>query len=91
MSRKHTTITVDLSKTVGQSSAIEANGGPLFEIRVTCPVTVLPAAKDGSYQESPGFGKVTSDGRVKGHTVLFTAESIVHDAPGAVLHAERVA
>lgn len=72
-----TIVTVDLSKTVGQESAIEANGGPIFQIRVTHPVRVLPPANDGTYQEVNGFGKVVSGGPVNGHSVLYTGESVV--------------
>jgi hypothetical protein len=72
-----TTLTVDLSKTIGQDSAIQANGGPLFSIRVTCPAQALPAAKDGSSNNIPGFGRVVSAGPVKGYEVLYTLESVV--------------
>ena len=70
-------LTVDLSKTAGQSSAIEANGGPLFRIRVTCPAVALPAAKDGSSNDIPGFGRVVCEGPVKGYEVLYTLESVI--------------
>jgi len=72
-----TTLIVDLSKTIGQDSAIQANGGPLFSIRVTCPAQALPAAKDGSSNNIPGFGRVVSAGPVKGYEVLYTLESVV--------------
>ena len=72
-----TTLTVDLSKTIGQDSAIQANGGPLFSIRVTGPAQALPAAKDGSSNNIPGFGRVVSAGPVKGYEVLYTLESVV--------------
>lgn len=72
-----TTLIVDLSKTVGQESAIAANGGPVFRIRVTCPAVALPPAKDGSSNDIPGFGRVLSVGPVKGYEVLYTLESVV--------------
>ena len=72
-----TTLTVDLSKTIGQDSAIQANGGPLFSIRVTFPAQAMPAAKDGSSNNIPGFGRVVSAGPVKGYEVLYTLESVV--------------
>jgi len=75
---KGTTITVDLSKTIGQESAIKANGGPLFSIRVTCPAQATPNLTDGTPQASmPGFGRVTCAGPVKGYEVLYTLESVV--------------
>ena len=68
-----TTLTVDLSKTIGQEPAIEANGGPLFRIRVTCPaVPGIPGKTD-----IPGFGIVVCDGPVKGYEVLYTSEAVV--------------
>lgn len=70
------TITVDLSKTIGQESAIAANGGPLFRIRVTCPAQPLPTTKAGEAQSIPGFGRVVCEGPVKGHEVLYTLESV---------------
>ena len=70
-------ITVDLSKTVGQESAISANGGPLFSIRVTCPAVALAPTKAGSLQSIPGFGRVVCAGPVKGYEVLYTLESVV--------------
>jgi hypothetical protein len=72
-----TTLTVDLSKTVGQSSAIEANGSPLFSIRVTHPARQLPPTKAGEPQSIPGFGRVVSAGPVKGYEVLYTLDSVV--------------
>lgn len=74
---KGTTITVDLSKTIGQESAILANGGPLFSIRVTCPARKMPPAADGSSNDLNGFGRVTCAGPVKGYEVLYTLESVV--------------
>ena len=65
------TITVDLSKTIGQESAIKANGSPIFDIEVT-----LPAVKD-ELNPIAGFGRVVSAGPVKGYEVLFTADAIV--------------
>ena len=38
-------IKVDLSKTVGQESAIEANGSPVFEVKVTHPARPLPPTR----------------------------------------------
>ena len=72
-----TTLTVDLSKTIGQDSAIEANGGPLFRIRVTCPAQALPVAKDGSSNDIPSFGQVVCESPVRGYEVLYTLESVV--------------
>ena len=66
-------ITVDISNTVGQSSAIEANGGPVFQIRVTQPAVPGIVGKT----DIPGFGKVVSGGPVDGHEVLYTAESVI--------------
>ena len=72
-----TILTVDLSATIGQESAIEANGSPIFQIRVTCPAQAMPAAKDGSSNDIPGFGRVVSAGPVKGYEVLYTVASVV--------------
>lgn len=71
------TITVDLSKTIGQESAIHANGGPLFLIRVTCPARELSPTKAGVAQSIPGFGRVVCSGPVKGYEVLYTLDSVV--------------
>ena len=69
-------IKVDLSKTVGQESAIEANGSPVLEVKVTHPARPLPPTKAGEPQEINGFGRVLS-GPVKGHSVLYTLASVV--------------
>lgn len=69
-------ITVDLSKTIGQESAIAANGSPVFEIAVTWSLEILPPAHDGTYQESAGFGRVVSGGPVNGYEVLYTGASV---------------
>lgn len=62
-------ITVDLTGTeAANASAIAANGGPLFRIRVTCSAD--PAGR------FHGFGKVVCEGPVKGHEVLYTLESV---------------
>lgn len=71
-------ITVNISNTIGQSSAIEANGGPLFEIEVTVPAVSYPPAKDGSSNNVAGFGRVVSGGPVNGHEICYKAESVVH-------------
>ena len=70
-------IAVDLSETIGQSSAIAANGSPIFVIEVTWPLEILPPANDGTYQESAGFGRVISGGPVNGYEVLYTGASVV--------------
>jgi hypothetical protein len=69
-------LTVNLSDTVGQASAIAANGGPVFTIKVTSPARELPPTKAGVPQDVPGFGRVTS-GPVKGYEVLYTIRSVV--------------
>lgn len=76
MPTTRSTIKVDLTKTVGQESAIEANGSPVFEIRVTHPARPLPPTLAGEAQEINGFGRVTS-GPVKGYSVLYTLASVV--------------
>ena len=53
-------IEVDLTSTAGQESAIEANGSPVFRVKVT-----QPDEYDGG-----GYAKPL-DGPVKGHTVFF--------------------
>lgn len=69
--KKSQIVKVDLSHTIGQESAIEANGSSIFEIKVTVPLLDL-----GS-EIIPGFGRVVSAGPVNGHEVLFTAEAVV--------------
>lgn len=69
--KKSQIVKVDLSHTIGQESAIEANGSSIFEIRVTVPVVAVGA------EFIPGFGRVVSDGPVNGYEVLFTAEAVV--------------
>ena len=69
-------IKVDLSKTVGQESAIEANGSPVFEVKVTHPARPLPPTKAGEPQEINGFGRVVSGGPVQGYEVLYTLASV---------------
>ena len=69
-------ITVDLSRTVGQDSAIEANGSPFFTIRVTTPVVVLPPTTAGEPQSVPGFGKPVA-GPVARYDVVYTLDSVV--------------
>ena len=64
------TITVNLAGTeAANASAIKANGGPLFRIRITCQAD--PAGR------FHGFGKVVCEGPVKGYEVLYTLESVV--------------
>lgn len=70
------TITINISNTVGQESAIEANGSPIFQVKVTCPARALPPTLAGEPQEINGFGRVTS-GPVKGHEVLYKLASVV--------------
>ena len=70
-------IVVNLTHTKGQASAIAANGGPIFTIKVTSPVTILAPTKDGAQQSVPGFGRVISTGPVKGYDVLYTLESVL--------------
>lgn len=65
-------VRVDLSHTIGQESAIEANGSSIFEIEITVPVRIL----DDGYAV-PGFGRVVSDGPVAGYEVLYTAEAVI--------------
>ncbi len=67
---QHTAIlTVDIADTVGQSSAIAANRGSIFTIRVTQPVDASGC----------GFGRVISGGPVNGHEILFKATSVVSE------------
>ncbi len=70
------TITVNIANTVGQESAIKANGGPVFTVKVTCPARALPPTHAGEAQEINGFGRVTS-GPVKGHEVLYKLASVI--------------
>lgn len=70
-------IVVNLTHTKGQASAIAANGGPTFTIKVTSPVTILAPTKDGAQQSVPGFGRVISAGPVKGYEVLYTLDSVL--------------
>lgn len=69
-------ITVDITDTVGQASAIEANGSPVFTIRVTAPASIHSYAKDGSANEICGFGRVVG-GPVNGHEILYRVSSVV--------------
>jgi hypothetical protein len=70
-------ITVNISATIGQDSAIRANGSPVFTIRVTSPARALPPMNDGTPQDVPGFGRVISGGPVNGHEILYTLSSVV--------------
>lgn len=66
---------IDLSKTIGQESALAALGlaGPCVEIRVTCPSQTF----EGTGQILAGFGRARCLGPLGGHEVLYTDESIV--------------
>lgn len=68
---KNEIVTVDLSKTIGQESAIQANGSPIFTIKVTEPAFAI------GDEVVPGFGRVVSDGPVRTYEVLYTAEALV--------------
>ena len=72
-----TVIAVDIAGTVGQESAIKANGSSRFIIEVTSPAVRLPDAYDGTKQEINGFGRVVSGGPVKGYEILYTLDSVV--------------
>jgi hypothetical protein len=68
------TISIDISNTVGQGSAIGANGSPVFEVEVVHPTR---ACKDVErHGVFLGFGKVVSGGPVNGYEVGFKFESI---------------
>jgi len=69
--KKSQIVKVDLSKTIGQESAIEANGSSIFEIKVTVP------AVDYDGNAIAGFGRVVSSGPVSGFEVLYTGEAVV--------------
>jgi hypothetical protein len=69
-------LTVNIANTIGQESAIEANGSPEFSIEVTSPAVPLPDAFDGTKQEINGFGRVLR-GPVKGYEILYTLDSVV--------------
>lgn len=75
-------ITVNISDTVGQSSAIEANGSPIFTIRVTSPAYVHSYANDGTPNEVCGFGVVVSGGPVNGYEILYKVSSVVPEQTG---------
>ena len=62
-------ITVNIADTVGQESAIAANGGPVFTVRVTHPAT----------DEAPGFGRVVGLGPVAGYEILYKTTSVVEE------------
>ena len=74
-------ITIDISNTIGQASAIGANGGPVFEVEVTQPAR---ACKDTDlHGKVLGFGRVVSGGPVDGYEVGFLFESIKGEPAGA--------
>ena len=77
------TITVNIADTVGQESAIAANGGPVFSVEVTAPAEVFEEP-DGSVAIL-GFGRVISGGPVRGYEVGFLPSSIVGETPAGVV------
>lgn len=71
-------VLVDISNTVGQSSAIEANGGPIFEIEVTHEPRIFTNSITGEFDcEILGFGRVVSGGPVNGYEVGFLTGSVI--------------
>lgn len=69
--KKNEIVTIDISNTVGQESAIEANGSPIFLVKITAPARIIDEQND-----VPGFGRVV-DGPVAGFEVLYTIASEV--------------
>ena len=67
-------VTVDIADTVGQSSAIEANGGSVFAVEVTWPAERGEDA--GGVYDLLGFGRVVSGGPVQGHEIGFTVGGV---------------
>lgn len=67
-------IVVDIAGTVGQESAIAANGSPVFEIRVTCPAQTFGDVAVG------GFGIVLGDGPVAGYEILYMGAGVIGQA-----------
>lgn len=67
---------VDLSKTVGQASAInDGNGGnPLVVIKVTEPAVVW--VEPTGEQSLCGFGTALTESPLAGHEVAYTLDSI---------------
>jgi len=70
-----TTLVVNIANTVGQESAIEANGGPVFTIEVTD--SPLTWEEPTGTQFMLGMGRVVSSGPVNGHEVGFLPGSEV--------------
>ncbi|MFI0434011.1 MAG: hypothetical protein ACH36H_12835 [Candidatus Nanopelagicales bacterium] len=67
-------VVVDIADTVGQSSAIEANGGSVFTVKVTWPAE---RGTDGAGEYNLlGFGRVLGTGPVAGHEVGFTVGGV---------------
>ena len=66
-----TTVTVDIASTVGQASAIAANGSSTFKVEVTTEPVVYMNEVTGEIDcELIGFGTVL-EGPVKGYDVGF--------------------
>ncbi len=72
-------VTVDIADTVGQSSAIEANGSPIFRVEVTWPAqTLVEAAPSNEVVQLIGFGRVLDElSPVRGYEVAFTANGVI--------------
>ena len=68
---KNEIVKIDISNTVGQESAIEANGSPIFLVKVTEPAYWYDEMND-----VPGMGRVL-EGPVRGFEVLYTVASEV--------------
>jgi hypothetical protein len=70
-------VTIDIADTVGQSSAIEANGSPIFRVQVTWPAQTMTES-NGSVVQLLGFGRVLDElSPVRGHEVGFTAHGVI--------------
>lgn len=76
------TITIDISNTVGQESAIEANGGPVFEIEVSHKAEACK--RTDLHGNMLGFGRVVSGGPVNGYEVGFLFTSVKGEPSEAV-------
>lgn len=72
-------VTVDIADTVGQGSAIEANGSSVFRVEVTWPAsTLVEPAPSNEVVQLIGFGRVLDElSPVRGYEVAFTVSGVL--------------
>lgn len=71
-------VTVDIADTVGQSSAIDANGSSVFRVQVTWPAQTYYLPSGEVDCETVGFGKVLDElSPVRGYEVAFTPHGVI--------------